>query len=334
MDYLPLNQLAGVVPVLLRREILSTRIKKPFYTWRIETQGALYEAKINGVLLEKDFQGDQLVSEEPVNHYMRSGKNRIGFQLCTRKPEDFGGAKISLSLYVNEDDAPESEKALVGQVTFNAADFSSETPEKAIQSSLLAVKLDSGNGYQASEQGDVIIHSAVIESSKVRPHAFHIYQDIEVTVPFPEWGFLSADPIEFPDAFAEYKENMELYDKKLVTPLYDVHQNIFEIMQTEDMDKILPLFEERNRELDLAFYYSPGTSEQKLKNSLLDDFDDEDIVFKLEEFRYAKTIVSDNKLLIQLGADAMLYFEDEEDEIFELYPVWFYQKNGKWIICR
>ena len=310
------------------------RVNKPFYTWRIETQGALYEAKINGVLLEKDFQGDQLVSEEPVNHYMRSGKNRIGFQLYTRTPEDFGSARISLSLYVNEDEAPESGKTLVGQVNFNAADFSSDKPDNAIKSSLLAAKLDSANGYQVSDQGDVIIHSTVIEPSKVRPDAFYIYQDIEVSVPFPEWGFLSADPIEFPDAFVEYKENMELYDNKLVTPLYHVHQNIFKIMQTEDMDKILPLFAERNRELDLAFYYSPGTSEQKLKNSLLDDFDDEDIVFKLEELRYAKPIVSDNKLLMQLGADAMLYFEDEEDEIFELYPAWFYQKDGKWIISR
>ena len=310
------------------------RVKKPFYTWRIETQGALYEAKINGILLEKDIDGDQLVSEEPVNHYMRSGKNRIGFQLYPRRPEDFGNAKISLSLYVNEDEAQESEKTLVGQVTFNAADFSSETPEKAIQSSLLAAKLDSGNGYQASEQGDVTIHSAVIEPSKVRPHAFHIYQDIEVTVPFPEWGFLSAEPIEFPDSFNDFKNNLDDYKKSLIAPLYNEYKEIFTIMQTEDMDKILPIFAERNSELDLAFYYLPGTSEQKLKNSLLDDFDDEDTIFKLEEYRYARPVVSDDKRLIQLSSDAMIYFEDEEDEIFELYSMVFYQKNGKWIISR
>ncbi len=334
MDYFPVNQLAGVVSTLLRSDILSTRIDKPFYTWRIETQGALYEAKINGVLLEKDFQGDQLVSEEPVNHYMRSGKNRIGFQLYTRTPEDFGNAKISLSLYVNEDEALESEKTLVGQVTFNAADFSSKTPEKSIQSSVTAAKLDSANNYQVSEQGDVIIHSAVIEPSKVRPHAFHIYQDIEVSVPFPEWGFFSAEPVEFPDAIADYLDNFELYEQELLNPLCSVYKQVFDVMKIENMDNILPLFVERNHELDLAFYYSPGTSEQKLKNSLLEDFDDEDTVFKLKDFKFAKPTVSDDKRLIMLGGDSMIYFEDEEDEIFDHYTMWFYQKNGKWIICR
>ena len=309
-------------------------INKPFYTWRIETQSTLYEAKINGVMLEEDFNGDQLVSEEPVNHYMRSGKNRIGFQLYTRTPEDFGGAKISLSLYVNEDDAPESEKTLVGQVTFNAANFSSKTPEKAIRSSFLATKLDSANNYQASEQGDVVIHSAVIEPSKVRPHAFHIYQDIEVTVPFPEWDFLSAESIDFPDSFEEFKNNSDCYKKSLIAPLYKVHEELFLTMKTEDMEKILPLFSERNRELDLAFFYPLGTSEQKLKNSLLEDFDDEDIVFKLKDYRYARPTVSDDKRLIMLGGDSMIYFEDEEDEIFDHYTMWFYQKDGKWIISR
>ncbi len=309
-------------------------MNKPFYTWRIETQGALYEAKINGVELEVDVDGNQLISEEPVNHYMRSGINRIGFQLYTRTPGNFGNAKMSLSLYVNEDEAPESEKKLVGQVIFNADEFISETPKKAIQSSLSAVKLDSSNGYQVSEQGDVVIHSAVIEPSKVRPHAFHIYQDVELTVPFPEWGFLSADPIEFPDAFAEFCDNIEHYRKILLIPLFEAHRNIFKVMQTEDMDKILPLFAERNREIDIAFYYPAGTSEQKLKNSLLEDFDDEDTVFKLKDKKYSSPTVSDDKRLSMLGGDSMIYFEDEEDEIFDHYTMWFYQKDGKWIISR
>ncbi len=83
--------------------------QKPYFTWRIETDGARYNGKINGILLEKDFKGHRLAFEQPVNQYMRTGKNRISFLLYPRK-EGFGNAKISVSLYVNQDEAPESEK--------------------------------------------------------------------------------------------------------------------------------------------------------------------------------------------------------------------------------
>jgi len=313
----------------------SMLTKKPYFTYRIETKGALYEAKINGIVLEKDTRGDTLNFEQPVNQYMRTGENRIGFQLYTRTPEDFDQAKITVSLYVNQDGASESQKKLISQVTFKAVDFSLEkNPQQAIKTSMPALRLDSTNEFLASDNGDVIVHAPKIEPSKVRPNAYHIYQNIELKTPFPLWGFFNADKLDFPDAWADYTNNMDHFDNILIEPLYKEHETIFETLKTQDFDKILPIFAERNREYDIALYYPEGTYEGMLKKSLKNDFQDDDSTLKLDEIDYAQPSVSDDKNLVRIGSPEMIYFENEEHSLYSKYPIWFYKKDGKWIISR
>ena len=313
----------------------SMLTKKPYFTYRIETKGALYEAKINGIVLEKDTRGDALNFEQPVNQYMRTGKNRIGFQLYTRTPEEFDQAKITVSLYVNQDGASETQKKLLSQVTFKASDFALEkNTRQAIQASMPAVRLDSTNQFLASDNGDVIVHAPQIEPSKVRPYAYHIFQDIELETPFPLWGFFEADKLDFPDAWADFVKNADYYQGNIIKPLFEEHNKLFKVLKTQDFDKILPLFSERNHEYDIALYYPEGTYNKMLKKALQDDFDDKDSTLKLDEFDYATPAVSSNKDLIRIGSPEMIYFENEEHSLYSKYPIWFYKKDGKWIISR
>jgi len=314
----------------------SMLTKKPYFTYRIETKGALYEAKINGILLEKDTRGNALNFEQPVNQYMRTGKNRIHFNLYSRSLEDFNEANITISLFVNQDEASETQKKLISQITFKASDFAKEkAPQQGIQASMPALKLDSTNNFIAADDGDVIVHVAQIELSKVRPkHGYHIYQDIELYTPFPEWGFFNADKLDFPDAWSDFQSNIEHYRQTITTPLYQEHQKLFELLKTENVDKILPLFAERNREYDTALYYPEGTYNEKLRKALQSDFDDENSVLKIDAIDYAAPAISDDKKLIRVGAPEMIYFENEEHSIFSKYPIWFYKKDGKWIISR
>jgi hypothetical protein len=310
--------------------------KKPYFTYRIETKGALYESKINGILLEKDTRGNALNYEQPVNQYMHTGKNRIGFNIYSRSLEDFGEAQITISLYVNQDGASESNKKLISQITFKGSDLAIEkNPKQAIQASMPAVKLDSTNDFLASDNGDVIVHAPQIELSKIRPkNGYHIYQDIELETPFPEWGFFKADKLDFPDKWSDYQENVTHYSDITITPLYKQHEKIFEALKTQDFDKILPLFSERNKEYDIALYYPEGTYDEMLKKSLQDDFDDTSSIIKLDEEEYASPAISDDKRLIRIGSPEMIYFENEEHSLFSKYPIWFYKKDGKWIISR
>jgi hypothetical protein len=313
----------------------SMLTKKPYFTYRIEAKGALYQAKINGILLEQDFSGAALNFEQPVNQYMRTGKNRIGFQLYTYTPDDFDQAKITVSLYVNQDGASETQKKLLSQITFKASDFAVEKkPLQAIQASMQSVKLDSTNEFLAADNGDVVVHAPQIEPSKIQPTAYHIYQDIELKTPFPLWGFFSADKLDFPTLWSDFTDNMERYDRSLLTPLYQEHEKLLQVMKTEDFDKILPLFAERNKEYDIALYYPEGTYDKMLKKALQDDFEDKNSILKLDEFDYAQPTISDDKKLVKIGASAMIKFANEEHSLFSKYPIWFYKKDGKWIISR
>jgi len=313
----------------------SMLTKKPYFTYRIETKGALYESKINGILLEEDFEGNTLNFEQPVNQYMRTGTNRIGFQISTHTPEDFDNAKITVSLYVNQDGASESQKKLISQVTFKANDFAVEkSPIQAIQASMAAVRLDSTDDFLANDKGDVIVHEPQIMRSRIRPHAFYIYQDIELKTPFPEWGFFNADELDFPDLEDDYFNAPDEYNNKIIAPLYKEHEKLFSVLKTKDFDKILPLFAERNSEYDIALYYPEGTYDKMLEKALQGDFDDDNSVLKIDEFEYAQPTISDDKKLAKLGASAMIKFENEEHSLFSKYPLWFYKKDGKWIISR
>ncbi|PKF63512.1 hypothetical protein CW745_01280 [Psychromonas sp. psych-6C06] len=313
----------------------SMLTKKPYFTYRIEAKGALYQAKINGILLEEDFEGHALNFEQVVNQYMRTGRNRVGFELYTYTPEEFEAAKITISLYVNQDEAPESQKKMISQVTFKASDFAiKKNPEQAIQASMPAVKLDSTNEFLAAENGDVLVHPPKIEPSKIEPTAYHIYQDIELVTPFPEWGFFKADILDFPTLWSAFTDNVEHYDKTLLNSLYKEHEKLFTLLKTEDFDKILPLFVERNKEYDIALYYPEGTYDEMLKKAFKSDFDDKNYVLKLHNTEYAQPAISDDKKLIRIGSPQMIYFENEEHSLFSKYPIWFYKKDGKWIISR
>jgi hypothetical protein len=266
---------------------------------------------------------------------MRTGKNRIGFQLYTRTPEDFDNAKITASLYVNQDGASESEKKLISQVTFKASDFAQEkNPQQAIQASMPAVKLDSTNAFLASDNGDVIVHTPQIEPSKVRPYAFHIYQDIELETPFPLWGFFKADKLEFPDAWADFSSNVQHYSDTLIKPVYQEYQNVYDIIKSQNIEQLLTIFEERNREYDIALYYPEGTYNDMLKKALQGDLGDDNSNLKISPMKFATPSVSDGKEIIRLGNPNIIYFENEEHSLYSKYPIWFYKKDGKWIISR
>lgn len=309
--------------------------QKPYFTYRIEAKGALYQAKINGVRLEQDFSGHALNYEQPVNQYMRTGKNRIGIELYTHTPEEYGDAKITISLFVNQDGANEAEKKLISQITFKGSDFAlKKSPEQAIQASMPAVRLDSTDQFLAKDNGDVIVAEPRIEVSKIEPTAFTIYQDIELVTPFPEWGFFKAEQLDFPTSWREFVANVNDYKQSLIEPLYQEHEKLLEILKTQDFDKILPLFAERNREYDIALYYPEGTYQDKLKKSLQGNFEDKSSVLTLKKIKYAQPTISDDKRLIRLGSPQMIHFVNEEHSLYSKYAIWFYKKDGKWVISR
>ena len=313
---------------------------QPYFTYRIEAKGLRYEAKINGIIIHEDLKGHQVTTEEPVNHYMVSGKNRISLNLYPWNKARYNGGSISVSLYVNRYGDSEKNKVLIGQISFDSNGLVGDEAEainqqQGISFSMPAIRLNSEKQFAQDEKhGDITIYPATIEHKTSLMNGTYLYQDIELEVPFPRWSFLDADQIEFPDSFYDFRDNGQYYLEKLITPLYEHHRQLFEQLQNGDVDGFATHFEERIREMSIALYSDESALMEMFKRDLNDYLKYPNKKLKLTEIEYARPTVSDGKRLIILGGSSMIKFADEENSIYNHYPIWFYQKDGKWIISR
>jgi len=305
--------------------------EKPYFTWRIENGGVRVQAKLNGIILEESPRGTKVSYDMPVNEYMFAGKNRLSMTVYPFKGGDFRDSKVSLSLYVNNNDAPESEKVLLGHICFNAGDYREGDGKAASRKGTV---LNSINGFTEDKKGDVIISEAKLEEAPVRTGALYIYQDIELETPFPKWGFLDAEPYDFPDKWSDYVANIAVYQKSLTRPVYAAHLEIYEALKNIDIEKFLDFFDERNTEQDIAMYQKPGTTRAEFKASI-----EQDLAKKTHELiilppEKAPPIVSDNRNLIKLGLDGLIAFAAKDESSYLKYHIQMYKKSGKLVVGR
>jgi len=304
---------------------------KPYFTLRIESSGARVEAKLNGIILERNTRGAKISYEMPVNEYMFTGRNRLSFNTYAYKSGDYRDSKVSLSLYVNNNDAPESEKVLLSHIAFDSANFEGGD---GLADSRKGVVLSSKNGFREDKNGDVVISDAKLEEAPIRPSALYIYQDIELVTPFPRWGFLDAQPYKFPEKWSEYVENIAIYEKELLDPVYAAHLEIYEALKKGDVEKFLDFFEERNAEQDIAMYQKPGTTRAGFKAEIEKDLAKKTHELKMMPPEKAPPIVSDNLNLIKLTTDGLIYFAAKDESSYLNYQIYMYKKNGKWVVGR
>jgi len=303
---------------------------KPYFTLRIETKNTYYLAKVNGVVIFDDnSNGHMLVAEKPVNYYMQTGKNTISLELFPSTDTGFGSESVTLSLYVNEDEAPESEKKLVSSITFNGRGHANGN---GIELSMPEMRLDSKNNFKKSDEGDVVIQQASIKLSVIMPNTLTVLQSVSLQTPFPKWGFLNGDKIDFTLSFQDYMDKMDYWDDKIVNPFYKEYQKIYDLLAANKLDEILALYKERNREYDIAMYYPEGTYDKKIRRSFEKDLSKYNL--KIRSPENGAPYISDDQKLLKLGNVGLIYFVNDEETSFINYEILFYKKNGKWIISR
>ena len=130
-----------------------------------------------------------------------------------------------------------------------------------------------------------------------------------------------------------------IYQKKTFGQLSAELRDHLKIIQDKiilgDLDDVMPLFEERNNELDKAFYYSSGVMEAKLKDSFEVDFpqlnmleiEGQDVGYESERNLKLASLLRDNRGPAMVGN-----FKDSQGSIG--FPIMFRKQNGKWIITR
>ncbi|CAA0104086.1 Uncharacterised protein [BD1-7 clade bacterium] len=301
----------------------------PYFTWRIEAKGIRYEALVNDQLVRKDAEGVMIAYEEPVNHFMRTGKNSIALRLFAWQENNYGDSFVKLSLYVRDVDSGESSKTLLSTICFSSEHIDHN---KGLVESMKAGRLDSTRNFEYSSDGDVQVFDAMVSDSPKTPGAIYIAQEISLKTPFPRWSYMDSDAIEYPEKNSDFRENFKKYEEELIVPLYEEHLAIYRLLKSKNFDKILPLFSQRNSESDIAYYEQPGTYEQKFKSALTGSMNWGDL--KIEDIRYARPWVSDDRILAKIGVDSLIYYTDDEETAYEKYEILFYKKDGNWVIAR
>ncbi|VAX26748.1 hypothetical protein MNBD_NITROSPIRAE01-254 [hydrothermal vent metagenome] len=119
--------------------------------------------------------------------------------------------------------------------------------------------------------------------------------------------------------------------------MYPFYKRIQDALLNKNIDDIQPLFEERNKELDVAFYHEPGKTKKDIAWALKDAMNDSQrklLVLKAEDLNI---YISPNSRLARLahpsGSGAII-FNYSDKSASERYDIILRKKKGKWIISR
>ncbi|CAA0104190.1 Uncharacterised protein [BD1-7 clade bacterium] len=310
-------------------------MKNVFMRLRVQSEGVRFRAIVNGNEIERAPKGEECRSERPVNPYLVSGKN-------TMEIDFYPWSKAKSKLFKNED-----AYVCVDLIAYDEGGLLG--PDGCVVSSLrygqsvVAGGLNiagskasgvytfsdiEGNNSDAFdgakyELGDVYINDGLPISN-----AGNIYRDVSFATEFPAWKYLSSETMP---QIADMSDDE--YYQVLIPSLFKEYQKIHDALGVKDLDSIMPLFNERNSEMDSAFYHEAGTYEGKLRASLESQFDTGMILADIDQ-KYVEAIVSDNGKLAKLDEPYLIYFHDEEKSIFTGYDIWFRREDDKWIISR
>ena len=112
---------------------------------------------------------------------------------------------------------------------------------------------------------------------------------------------------------------------------------VYNALKSKNIDSVIPLFGERNKELDAAFYYEPGTMEGKLRKSLIDAATDSDAELVEIAPEYLFFYIYDNGKLTSLmreGGKPAIVQNFIKAVGSRSYDLIFRYQNGNWILTR
>ena len=241
-------------------------LSKPYFTLKVDAYGTIFIVQVNGVAVYRDYDADGQVSTYlPVNHWMTSGENSISLMVA---PESPGGkyshsAHIEIALQVTSNEDKE-HPITIATLKFNGKnDLNSYTNESSPSG-----RVDLLTGQLVEHGGDVVIGDITTNPIPEYDGANKFERKLDIPSSIPKWAFFDSDNIPDIDRMSD-----EEYYKFMGTLLAE-YTKVQYAIQSGKIDAVMPLFSERNKELDAAFYYAPGTMEKKLRSSLTEAAND------------------------------------------------------------
>lgn len=301
--------------------------KKPIFYAHVQSFGVSYGVTVNGVYIQKQF--DPEVQDDltlPINHWLRSGENTVSLQVV---PDEQGeafepGARVSVTFLVKSSESTESEGEVLAKTIFNGGQ-----DDLFLGSTQAQMRIDSDR-YGVLDVEDVKIGELSTERMKDFDGGLIARRTITMKVPFPLWKFFGSDNL--PDVQSLDEDEYSA----AVDELMFEYKKIEEAIVSNNIDSIMPLFAERNTELDQSFNQAPGTTEKELRESLEESANDASLAVSRMQREMLSFWLTENDKLLELervdGGPAISLDYDSGGSIG--FPLIFRRENGQWIITR
>jgi len=325
----------------MKGKTMSILQKKPVYTLKVETFGVSHFINVNDctVIFDVDDEGQSAVVV-PINHWMRSGENTISYDLFPPEPgKPFKpGSYVRITLMVHELSDPEKEYT-VATLHFSATkdEHQSHTTGSSPSGMYSSLK-----NFAPDKAGDIEVFDATgapMPADEDFAGAMTFKRKINIPSSLPLWTFFQSE--EMPDHRMNSRSDDEY--EAAMAPLFAEYRKVHDALAKKDIDAILPMFEERNRETDMAFYMEPGTTAKRMRESLMSTLTDlKNGNLELLELgpRNVDYHLEDNKKIVSLrrtGLDHAIilnYVNKKKDLGSKSYPMLFRYQNGKYILTR
>ena len=316
---------------------ISMLTGKPYLTVQVDGLNLPFEVFVNGGDVTTDGTGRPASERWPINPLMRSGENEIGLLLYSWKEGVDGqygfdaGAKLTVRVLVRQagvDDGPEYELCAIA---FDGDAFGTDA---ALGRSSKEGTLDSGRGFAPAAKGDVEV--GPLQMRQIPPNQIIVTRRLNLRLPFPEWAFFRGDT-QVSSADLPEAEIQSHYDKLLVA-----YEEIWQLLASRRVEPLMPLFEERSREYDLALYQEPGTTQAKLKNAFESALATKDChlaPLRVKDAFWYYNVAPGGRLARLSAGDyggAVIRFKigDPSSDYARVFPIAFRKQGDRYIVSR
>jgi len=310
------------------------QIEQPEYFLKLDMHSFPRTLVINGVVIEEDLSGrGSSASQFPINHWIKKGENTLELhygpeKFIKKRTNEYSKCNVAVWVKGKVEGKPVKYKVADLNYTPNYDIPLNERYKDSMSAGSYLYNTESPK--PTNEQGDFFIGEIKADSDKFDQKASRIYRTFTADVPFPEWAFFSADKI------FDYPMNDDKYDDMNVKT-WPMVVELWDLIETKKMDKILPLFEARSKELDMAYYREPGHSLESFEHDLKNVFKQGYPLDRLESSKMQLVVSYNEKLATKVNAgdgNGTLLFYDKKDNTYTFFNVIWMKKDGKWIIIR
>ena len=301
---------------------------KPVFTLRIENSAAAFSVVLNGVRVQRELNASYFNVDLPVNHYLTSGLNKLQLYSFLNIEDNKVIADSGTKIYLKVNDYESDETFIIATIASTTKGF--EIGDSSLGSTS-DVRLNSLRSFFPDENGDVEIRKLKVERPKNDPKLIKYDLEFVIHSSIPRWKFLDSTSLKFVDDMTDIEWN-EHRDE-----LASIYRTIQQAVISGNIDQIMPMFRERNEELDAAFYYEPGRMEKQLRSSFIDASNDKGLEatsMSNSELGYVNTYSGQLSRLIRSSRHPAITFNFKDAMGSQSYDIWFRKEGDKWVISR